>query len=171
MNRQLRRANERSDKRREKEKERKRSAPLRPQASTKTGKSRSDPAPRKLSGGILGRKNITGVLFIITIILMVMQAVLPNLNTPQGNPTLFVVVQALYYAMFGFYGVVWIARMGANKPLYVTIAVGVGFALLLQMVAGFLPLVEPSYAVLAASLPATILGAMFGQWMQRQYDA
>ncbi len=175
MNRQLRRAQSKQDKKNDKEKQRRRSArrgrvrsaqasrQARRQAA-KEGKTESAPRRTRDPG------RFSGALLIATIFFIALNAAVPrgDIATDGGfftSPTSFNIIGALYYGLFGYFGVLWLNRRRMGRAFAVAIFAGL-MLLLGGEVAKFIQgEYAPEVLFLVLVPPGLILGALLGRWV------
>jgi len=184
MNRQIRRAQAKQDRKADRDKEERRAARKRKleqlrakraerraqvRAGTKADASgkgeagaRGDAAPKagaKRPGRAPGR--FSGALMMATVFFIVLQSTVPP--EEAGNEVLRMVTGAGFYLLFGYFSVMWLMRRTTPRALLMTwitgamLIVGVEVAKAIQGVIPFDPL------LVALSLPAIVAGAYLGR--------
>ncbi len=103
----------------------------------------------------------SGIFTMFVAVFIVLQAVLP-VDTTQ-NPLFSMIVNVLYYFMFGYFMQLWMSRSQISKGFYLTIATGVALTLGLISAQFFIPLVTPDVQLAFFAIPAIILGTFMGQ--------
>ncbi len=178
MNRQLRRAQEKQEKKVEKEKEerraerRRRLDQLRAQrqrkAAAKSGTaSRSQPAGKQVEAGAKpaakpGRNDpgrFAGALAIATIVFIVLQAVVPS----ETEGTFDSVIKAGFYLMLGYFLTLWLLRR--QQPNALILSGLAGIILLTGTWLGFL--LRPDAALDGLAMLMALPLLVFGIWLGR----
>ena len=177
MNRELRRAQKKADEKQERDRARAKAARQeKRQRRRAKPKKKADPRPVNENATPEQRKRLPGrfssllTLFVTAFILL--QAVTPILAQMSGGaapePQIFqLVVEVLYYALFGYFACLWLMRSGFQQALYIAMGTGIGLAVVsvaAQFIAQFYyPNLVPNFALLYAGIPAVILGAYLGR--------
>lgn len=158
MNRQLRRAQEKKD--RQKEREKVRAKTVRRAKATRRREQRrekprpSEPRTRKTQPG-----RFSGAFAIAAAFFVVLQALVP-VSSERGGFSL--VVEVLYYLLFGYFAATWLMRRSQPRAFSYAAATGVVLALglqLLRLLSG--PGLDA--VLLLAALPAAVVGAWLGR--------
>lgn len=184
MNRELRRAQAKMDKKAEREKEERRAARRRKvdqlkerraarRAEIKANAAKKADGGAKASGGAAekdapkkggrGRNpgRFAGVLMMATVFFIVLQSSVPP--APEDNAILRSVTGAGFYLLFGYFSVLWLMRRDVPRPLLMTwisgalLTAGVEVARLLQ------PEVPTDFLMLALAVPGLVGGAYLGR--------
>jgi hypothetical protein len=178
MNRQIRRAQAKQDKRADREKEERRAARARKiqqfrerRAATRAAareRAAARPAGRSPAAISSGDKSaprragrFSGALMIATIFFIVLQSSVPP--EPGGSDVLRSVTGAGFFLLFGYFSVLWLMRRGVPKPLRMTwitgafLLAGVEVAKLLQAVVPLDPL------MIALAVPGVVAGSFLGR--------
>jgi hypothetical protein len=186
MNRQLRRAQKKQDEKADKEKQRRRSerrsrvANLRAQRSKRRsdsakrreeGKSEGNAGPaRSGRGRVRNPGRFSGVLLIATIFFISLNAAVPRPDVEAGggflnSPEAFSIIGALYYALFGYFAVMWLNRRQLGRPVPLALFAGVMLALggeAAKMIQGEY---SPDLLFLLLLAPALLIGTFGGRWV------
>ena len=165
----MRRATEKSDKRRDKDapKPRRARASQAPSSKPSTSKPKDKGHERdvRITEKTPGR--YSGVLGALTIVLILMQATFPQTELNQAD----IAVSAFAYVILGYFMVLWLLRRRLNQAMLITVitamflSAGVEGLKFLR----FGTIVEPLLPLL--SLPATLLGGWLGQALFRRSQA
>lgn len=185
MNRELRRAQAKQDKKVEREKEerkaarrrridmlRSRRAARRAEAKasggTKAdGKSGGEGAakPTQKGGAGAGRGRnpgrFAGALAMATVFFIVLQASVPP--EPGDNDVLRSVTGAGFYLLFGYFAILWLMRRETPRPIVVTLVAGVFLTAGVEVAKLFQPEVPTDLLLLALALPGLVAGAFLGR--------
>lgn len=173
MNRQLKRANEKSDKRREKEQtRRKETRRERVQVVRARAKERPTAARSTERPGISKlRRRFANWYLIFVVFFIITQAFFP-----QRTDVPSLVIHALFYGILGYFLTLWLYRRGtARAPLY-TVAFGVLLALGVEGLKFLLPGLEatdagstdPNLIFAALAVPGVLAGAGLGHVVYRR---
>lgn len=187
MNRELRRAQAKQDKKVEREKEerkaarrrrvdtlRSRRAARRAEAKasdgTKTaakggGEGAAKPTPKGGAGSGAGRGRnpgrFAGALAMATVFFIVLQgSVAPE---PGDSDVLRSVTGAGFYLLFGYFAVLWLMRRETPRPLVVTLVFGALLTAGVEVAKLFQPEVPTDLLLLALALPGLVGGAFLGR--------
>jgi hypothetical protein len=186
MNRQIRRAQAKQDKRAERDKQERRDARKRKVAELRTKRAERRAAIRAApkvaakdatrngadAGGAKGGAKagakrgrapgrFSGALMMATVFFIVLQSSIPP--EEGGNEILRLVTGAGFYLLFGYFSVMWLMRRTTPRPLMMTwitgalLIVGVEVAKAIQGVVPFDPV------LVALSLPAIVGGSYLGR--------
>jgi hypothetical protein len=185
MNRELRRAQAKQDKKAEREKDERRAArrrkvdTLRARRSarreqarttaakkpddakkkpedTKAGKPASKSAARGRNPG-----RFAGALMMATVFFIVLQGSVPP--EEGGNDLLRSVTGAGFYLLFGYFAMLWLMRRDAPRPLVLTLVSGVMLTAGVEVAKLFQPEVPTDLVMLALALPGLVGGAFLGR--------
>ena len=188
MNRQLKRANEKSDKKREREQQRrkelrresrvrvaqtKRSASKTAQTkegSKTTGSSQERPAPG------MGRSIFNTAYLVFTVSVIVSQAFVP-----QQTNTLALVTHVFIYLILGYFFVLWLYRRGVTQAFTITLLAGFGLALGVEGLKALLPQfgfpqlppiegasAAPNVLYVALAVPGLLVGTWLGRYIYKR---
>jgi len=167
MNRQIRRANAKSDKRRDKELDRRRGKIRRKRgqlsSSLDKGNSTKD-TPNQ--GGRLSktRQRLTGFLALMTAVLIAMNGVFP----PENNDDLsYYLITGLSYALLGYFANLWLRRNGNQHAWAKVIMVGLALAMLSQFATILLTEGAANILLPYLSLPGLLLGIFVSEQVYR----
>ena len=186
MNREIRRAQAKQDKKVEREKEERKAARRRridmlrsrraarraeakANADTKSdAKSSGDGAakPAQKGGGAArgrGRNpgRFAGALAMATVFFIVLQASVPP--EPGDNDLLRSVTGAGFYLLFGYFAILWLMRRETPRPLVVTLVFGAFLTAGVEVAKLFQPEVPTDLLLLALALPGLVGGAFLGR--------
>lgn len=172
MNRQLRRANEKSDKRREREQERRkadrRAARVVPAPrSSSTGKPSdapnepSQPSTRPAPG--TRRQRLSLAYLVLVVVIIGAQAFLPQQTTPFA-----LVIHTLYYVILGYFLCLWLFRRGAAQAFVITLVSGALLSVAVEAAKLVTSPAAPEPLFVYLSLPGLLLGAWLGRFVYRQ---
>lgn len=186
MNREIRRAQAKQDKKVEREKEERKAARRRrvetlrsrraarraeakANADKKTdGKSASEGAAKptgKKGGAPAGRGRnpgrFAGALAMATVFFIVLQAsVAPE---PGENDLLRSITGAGFYLLFGYFAVLWLMRRETPRPLVLTLVFGAFLTAGVEVAKLFQPEVPTDLLMLALAVPGLVGGAFLGR--------
>jgi len=176
VNRQLRRANEKSDKRREREQERRkeerrdRVRVVRARKTAAQEEVKERPKDDRPAPG-MRRPGLAGAYLLLVIGVIAAQALVP-----QQTDTFSLVIHTLSYVILGYFLCVWLLRRGVAQALAITVAGGLLLAFGVEGLKLVLPPLGPSeagetgpnliFAYLA--LPGLLLGAWLGRSIFRR---
>lgn len=174
MNRQLKRANEKSDKRREREQERRKQQRRQSRVRVTKAKTASkDSAPERDARPAPGmrRPGLAGAYLLLVIGVIAAQALVP-----QQTDVLSLVVHTLFYVILGYFLSLWLYRRGVAQALVLTLAGGVLLAFGVEALKLVLPqlgppeagITEPNLLFTALALPGLALGAWLGRFIFRR---
>ncbi len=194
MNRQLKRANEKSDKKREREQERrkelrrtnrvrvaqtKRASPAKTAETKTTGTKKGEggnsgqnerPAPG------MGRSVFNTAYLLFTTTVIVSQAFVP-----QQTTTLSFVTHVFIYLILGYFFVLWLYRRGVTQALTITLLAGFGLALGVEGLKALLPQLgfpqlpplegassAPNPLYVALAVPGLLAGTWLGRYIYKR---
>lgn len=162
----MRRAQEKADKKQELAKERlKAERILKRERRRQRIQNRTKPKAKQTSSVRDSNKRPpgrwSGIFAMFVAVFIVLQAVLP-VDTSQ-NQLFSMIVNVLYYFMFGYFLQLWMSRSKISNGFYLTIATGVALTLGLISAQFFIPLVTPDIQLAFFAIPAIILGTFMGQ--------
>ena len=188
MNRQLKRANEKSDKRREREQERrkeqrresrvrvaqtKRSASK--TAQTKEGKAAGSSQNERPAPG-MGRSIFNTAYLVFTVSVITSQAFVP-----QQTNTLALVTHVFIYLILGYFFVLWLYRRGVTQAFTITLLAGFGLALGVEGLKALLPQfgfpqlppiegasAAPNLLYVALAVPGLLVGTWLGRYIYKR---
>jgi len=184
MNRQIRRAQAKQDKKAEREKEERRAARKRKVAQlrakraerrtaarskpaagerAKAGATQEGPKDAAKGGKKPGRRagRFSGALMMATIFFIVLQSSVPP--QPEDNELLRSITGAGFFLLFGYFSVMWLMRRDTPRPLLMTwitgglLLVGLEIAKAVQGVVPFDPL------MVALAAPGVVAGSYLGR--------
>ena len=171
MNRQLRRATEKSDKKREKERDKRRGT-RRTARQTKQVQT-AKPAPKKEKresleprGGKTTEKSKrqqrwAGIYVLMTVVIIALQAILPE----QETDTFSQVIHGMFYLTFGYFLTSWLFRRGTPQAFVVALVAGGALALGVELVKLFRPEVTADPLLVYIALPSLLLGALLSRFV------
>ncbi len=170
MNRQLRRAQEKSDEKAEKDKQKAKQARVekrqrrivkRQEQREKRKEEGSEAKPKVIKDPKRLPGRFSSILAIMTLGFIVLQAVIPVADSQ--NPTFALVIQVIYYLLFSYFLYLWLARSQFKQALYLTVGVGVAVTLGLIGLQLALPNVTPDFQMMPLGIAAVIIGTLLGQ--------
>lgn len=168
MNRQLRRAQEKSDEKKAREKQRaKRSRQTKTRARReKQSEPKDKPAPRAKRRPDLFYR-FAGPITVFTTVFIVLQALRPVENTIE------LVVQVAYYFIFGYGLALWLFKRGQKSAQYIAAGIGVALAVGTQLLPLALPqlLLVPNLQLMLLAAGLSVAGAVLGQWVHSRVQA
>lgn len=179
MNRQLKRANEKSDKRREREQERRKAqrrqsrvrvTKAAPKSSAKNDSGTPERSARPAPG--MRRPWITVAYLLFSVMVIIAGAWVP----PQTD--LFsLAVHTMIYLTLGYFLSIWLYRRGVAQALTITVAGGMLLAFGVEGLKLILPQLElgptaaeatgPNLLFTYLALPGLVLGAVLGRFVRR----
>ena len=193
MNRQLKRANEKSDKRREREQQRrkelrresrvrvtqtKRSASK--TAQTKEGKA----AEGKAAGSSQNERPAPGMgrsIFNTAYLVFTVSVITSQAFVPQQTNTLALVTHVFIYLILGYFFVLWLYRRGVTQALTITLLAGFGLALGVEGLKALLPQLgfpqlppiegataAPNVLYVALAVPGLLVGTWLGRYIYKR---
>ena len=170
MNRQLRRAQAKQNKKDDREKGRRRAARRARIASARQrrqrvrasrsegratgGEARSQERPK---GRMPGR--FAGILMGLTAAFIVLQAAVPLPDPTPVNS----VLSAGFYLLFGYFMVLWLKRRGTERTFALALVFGAALAIGVEVGRLLRPEYAPDIITLALTLPLLVLGAFLGR--------
>jgi Flp pilus assembly protein TadB len=170
MNRQIRRVEEKKDRKAEKEKakakadrqkrrrerieqrKRRASAPRGGDAKAAT-ETPAQAGPRRSNPG-----RFAGALTAATVFFIALQAVAPTDGTVPSQ-----IVSASFYLLFGYFSVLWMMRRGSPRPIAIAIGGAAAMGLVTGLSQWLQPALEPAPLMLALILPLAVAGAFLGR--------
>ena len=189
MNRQLKRANEKSDKRREREQERrkeqrresrvrvaqtKRSASK--TAQTKEGSKTTGSSQNERPAPGMGRSIFNTAYLVFTVSVITSQAFVP-----QQTNTLALVTHVFIYLILGYFFVLWLYRRGVTQAFTITLLAGFGLALGVEGLKALLPQfgfpqlppiegasAAPNLLYVALAVPGLLVGTWLGRYIYKR---
>jgi Flp pilus assembly protein TadB len=172
MNRQIRRVEEKKERKAEKEKakakadrqkrrreriaQRKRAAAPRADkdAARDGAKERQEAAgPRRSNPG-----RFAGALTAATVFFIALQAVAPTDGTIPSQ-----IVSASFYLLFGYFSVLWMMRRGSARPIAIAVGTAAAMGVVTFLSQWLQPALEPAPLMLALILPLAVGGAFLGR--------
>ena len=173
MNRQFRRANEKSDKKREREKARgkvgayARRAPVRKeQPKVKTDPKKNVMTPQERRSDFRTSSRFTGIMALVTTVLILMGAFF---RVPDPNPTVLTVVSEVgLFFIFGYFVAHWLLRTGVKNALAVAVSSGIVLATLVEGAQFFLIAGTPEPFKILLAAPLVVAGAFVGRFIYRK---
>ncbi|MFN2322151.1 MAG: hypothetical protein ABR510_04260 [Trueperaceae bacterium] len=186
MNRELRRAQAKQDKKVEREKEERKAARRRrvdtlrsrraarraeakasggTKTASKSGAEDAKPTQKGGAGAGAGRGRnpgrFAGALAMATVFFIVLQgSVAPE---PGDNDVLRSVTGAGFYLLFGYFAVLWLMRRETPRPLVLTLVFGAFLTAGVEVAKLFQPEVPTDLLLLALALPGLVGGAFLGR--------
>lgn len=177
MNRQIRRANEKSDQRRErdqtKRKDQKQASRIlrsaRPTPAAKPSSSRSGSDRPKTA---MSRPWVVRAYLIFSVFVILSQAVVP-----QRTDILSLVVHAFFYVTLGYSLCLWLYQRGTKRAFIFTLVGGLLLALLVEGIKFAVPAPSqalpgtttgPNLLFVALAVPGLLLGSWLGQYIYRR---
>jgi hypothetical protein len=182
MNREIRRAQAKQDKKAERDKEERRAARRRKvetlrarraerrtkiKANAASGKSEATKEPNPPASGAKGGKRgrnpgrFSGVLMMATVFFIVLQASVPPDDT--GNEVLRSVTAAGFYLLFGYFAILWLMRRDTPRPLLMTLISGFMLTMGVEVAKLFQPEIPTDPLMLVLALPGLVAGAFLGR--------
>lgn len=116
----------------------------------------SDKPKASLQKSKVGR--FSGIFALVSTFVIILQTIIPTTATDQ-NPTFLLVVQVLYYLLFGYFVYLWLERQNRPRALYWTIGVGLALTLVANIAALAIPGVMPDWRVAVMGAAMVALGA------------
>jgi hypothetical protein len=165
VNRQLKRANEKSDRRREREqarrKEQRRAGRVRitkakDTATTENKESRNDARPAPGTR----RPGLAGLYLLLVIGVVAAQALVP----PQTDPV-SLVIHVLFYLILGYFLSLWFYRRGVGQAFIIALVGGLLLAFGVEGLKVALPQTEPNLLFAYLALPGLLPGAWLGRFI------
>lgn len=166
MNRQIRRATAKSDKRRDKELDRRRGKIRKKRGQLSKSLSNDDKkAPPKQSGRLSKtRQRLTGFLALMTAVLIAMNGVFP----PENNDELsYYLITGLSYALLSYFANLWLRRNGNQHAWAKVIMFGLALAMLSQFATIMLTEGAANILLPYLSLPGLMLGIFVSEQVHR----
>jgi hypothetical protein len=167
MNRQLRRAQQQADDKKDKEKVRARRAKRKKREAVKARRAAPKRSDTKASSSGSTRRRpdlfyrFAGVITLFTTAFILLQAVTPR---PEES-TFTLAVEAAYYFIFGYGLVLWLTKQGRANALPLTIGAGLLLAVVAQGITFFIPGLVPDWRLLAIGSGLVVAGTFFGRWV------
>ncbi len=182
MNREIRRAQAKQDKKAERDKEERRAARRRKvetlrarrserrtqiKASAAAGKgneaktSKPQASGAKSAGRGRNPGRFSGVLMMATVFFIVLQSSVPPDDT--GSEVLRSVTGAGFYLLFGYFAILWLMRRNTPRPLLMTLISGFMLTAGVEVAKLFQPDVPTDPLMLALALPGVVGGAFLGR--------
>ena len=167
MNRQLRRATEKSDKKREKERDKRRGS--RRASRQQSAKPAQKPAEKKVkrespeqrSEKATRQQRWAGIYVLMTVVIIALQAVLPE----QEMDTFSSVIHGMFYLTFGYFLTSWLFRQRVPQAFAIALATGGLLAGGVELVKFFRPEVSADPLLIYIALPSLLLGALLSRFV------
>ena len=166
MNRQLRRATEKSDKKRDKERDKRRGARKTPsQRSAKSSQGRASSSdkvksPEKTGAKASRQQRWAGVQVLLAAVVIVLQAIFPG-----EVDTFTLVIYGLFYLTFGYFLTTWLFRRQIMQAPFIALVIGALLASGVEAVKFFRPEVTADPILVYVALPGLLLGALLGRFV------
>lgn len=166
MNRQIRRATTKSDKRRDKELERRKGKIHKKRGQLKSSlSSDTKQASTKPSGKLSQtRQRLTGFLALMTAVLIAMNGVFPPENSDE---LAYYLMTGLSYALLGYFANLWLRRNDNQHAWAKVIMVGLGIAMASQFANILLTEGAANILLPYLSLPGLLLGIFISEQVYR----
>ena len=172
MNRQLRRATEKSDKKRDKERDKRRGTR---RSTVSTVKNTSKPAQKTVKRESAEERNQkasrqqrwAGIYILMTVLIIGFQAALPE----QNMDTFSLVIHGLFYLTFGYFLVSWLSRQRVAQALPISLVAGGLLACGVELVKYYRPEVSADPLLIYIALPSLLLGALLGRYVYTRTGA
>lgn len=124
-----------------------------PKKAASNGSSAAPAKPKNPPG------RFSGALSIFVTAFVALQAIVPAAS--DQNPNFSLLVNLMYYLMFGYFVQMWLSRQNQANPVYKAVAVGSILTLGLIAVQFFLPpAIEPQIRMAFLGIPAIIVGSL-----------
>ena len=160
MNRQMRRVQKKAEEKQWKERDQLKAERLTKRQNIFKRRStpkKSDSSPRAgLEKSKIGR--FAGIFALVSIFVIVLQTLIPTTGTDQ-NPTFLLIVQVLYYLLFGYFVYLWLERRNRPNALYWTIGIGLALIVIVNVAALLMPVVNPDLRIAVLGAGMVGLGA------------
>lgn len=159
MNRQIRRAQEKSDKKREKEQ-----GNRNPRRASASPGSSTPKKQRKSSGNAAGATlpgRFAGVFALVAVLLIASQALLPAPEMTIGE----YIISALSYSILGYFLCLWLVRRAQPRALLITAAAGLMLSVGVESARFVQPDMTPFPLLIALAFPAAVLGGVIAKWI------
>ena len=167
MNRQLRRAQQQADEKKDKEKIRARRAKRKKREAARARRAAPKRQETRASGASGTRRRpdlfyrFAGVITLFTTAFIILQAITPR---PEES-TFTLAVEAAYYFIFGYGLTMWLTKQGRANPLPLSIGAGLLLAVIAQGITFFIPGLVPDWRLLAIGSGLVVAGTFFGNWV------
>lgn len=162
MNRQLKRANEKSDKRREREqarrKEQRRAGRVRVTKAKDTAIPETKKDERPAPG--MRRPGLAGAYLLLTIGVVAAQALVPQETDPFS-----LAIHVLFYLILGYFLCLWFYRRGVKQAFVIALVGGLLLAFGVEGLKLALPQSEPDLLFAYLALPGLLPGAWLGRFI------
>lgn len=169
MNRQLRRATEKSDKKREKERDKRRGSR---QATRQAPKQSAKPAQKSAqkvkqesleqrSEKATRQQRWAGIYVLMTMVIIGLQAILPE----QEMDTFSLIIHGMFYLTFGYFLTSWLFRQRISQAFVIALATGGLLAGGVELVKFFRPEVSADPLLIYIALPSLLLGALLSRFV------
>lgn len=170
MNRQLKRANEKSDKRREREQakrkeQRRRVRVTKVKDSVKSSaKDGAPPEPKDTRPAPgLRRPGLAGAYLLLVVGVIAAQALVPQQTDPFS-----LVVHTLFYVILGYFLCLWLYRRGIAQAFVIALVGGLLLAFGVEGLKLAAPQSAPNLLFAYLALPGLLLGAWLGRFIFRR---
>ncbi len=175
MNRQLRRATEKSDKKREKERDKRRGTrqtkrvqtakPAPKKEKRESLEPRSEKATEKSTGKPTEKarrqQRWAGIYVTMTVVIIALQAILPE----QEMDTFSQVIHGMFYLTFGYFLTSWLFRRGTPQAFVIALVTGGLLSLGVELAKFFRPEVTADPLLVYIALPSLLLGALLSRFV------
>jgi hypothetical protein len=94
----------------------------------------------------------------VSTFVIVLQTLIPTTGSDQ-NPTFLLIVQVLYYLLFGYFVYLWLERRNRPNALYWTIGIGLALIIVVNAASLFMPVVNPDLRIAVLGAGMVGLGA------------
>jgi hypothetical protein len=185
MNRELRRAQAKMDKRAERERDERRDARKRKleQARARRAERRAEAKarasqaaagtakPAAAAGGKRGRRagRFAGALMMATVFFIVLQSSVPP--QPGDNAVLRSVTGAGFYLLFGYFSTLWLMRRDTPRPLLMTWATGGMLLIGVETAKFFQELIPFDPWMVLLAIPGVVAGSYLGRLVSENTPA
>jgi hypothetical protein len=166
MNRQMRRIQEKSDRKKDKERAEKLAAKRAKVGARKEAKSTESKAP--VSRPTRPRNRFLGILTAVNIVIVVSGLFIAPAD-PAGPTTTELFMNSLLYITLGYFLCRWLIGRGfGERSLWLSVAAGLALGLGLEVAKLFVAGLTPNPLALAFILPALLLGSVGGRFIDRK---
>jgi len=166
MNREIRRATAKSDKRRDKELDRRRGKIRKKRGQLSSSLSNNDKKDSSERSGRLSktRQHLTGFLALMTAVLIALNGVFPPDNSDELT---YYLMTGLSYALLGYFANLWLRRNDNQHAWAKVILVGLGIAMASQFANILLTEGAANILLPYLSLPGLLLGIFISEQVYR----